>query len=344
MKMITEISIYKITNLINKKVYIGKTRTFYTRIQSHINNNESEIGKAIKEFGHNNFQAEIIERTNSEIEAKKLEKYYINHYNSLLPNGYNIEDGKQKSNITIKKNILNRDINNFSGYAGVYYDKKNNVFIMRLKNREQFKSKSFKNIKETAEFYDMCIMYLYGEDCIVNFPEYKEKYLKSDIYKNLNIFFNKKNSSKFIGVCWKSNCNKWASYYNTYENKKLIQHTIGFFKNEKVAAFIRDIYIIVNNIKNDLNFPDIMNKVSKRKIAYYYNYNELKNSPLEKGVFFKKQDNKWVANLLLKKAKKIYVGRFATKEQAKEALKNYAEKNNLYKLIPITINDFTIVN
>jgi group I intron endonuclease len=56
--------IYKITNLINNKIYIGKTiRTVELRWQEHIR--DSKTGKtplylAMQKYGINNFKIEII--------------------------------------------------------------------------------------------------------------------------------------------------------------------------------------------------------------------------------------------------------------------------------------------
>lgn len=54
--------IYKITNLINGKIYVGQTkRTLKARIYQHIHRSESAISLAIQKYGWENFKAEIIE-------------------------------------------------------------------------------------------------------------------------------------------------------------------------------------------------------------------------------------------------------------------------------------------
>ena len=68
--------IYKITNLINNKIYIGQTRMSEPqRWQSHIwhayNDPENDciyLCNAIKKYGRENFKREILEQTTDETE------------------------------------------------------------------------------------------------------------------------------------------------------------------------------------------------------------------------------------------------------------------------------------
>lgn len=79
--------IYKITNLINNKVYIGMTtRMVETRWKEHLRGTQL-IDNAIAEYGQDNFQIETIEEC-SEEEIDNREIYWINYYNSFT-NGYN---------------------------------------------------------------------------------------------------------------------------------------------------------------------------------------------------------------------------------------------------------------
>ena len=88
--------IYIIENDINNKVYIGQAIDAKIRFQSHckpsaaILNNEL-IGKAIQKYGREHFSFRILE---SQIENyDERERYWIDFYNSLVPNGYNILEG-----------------------------------------------------------------------------------------------------------------------------------------------------------------------------------------------------------------------------------------------------------
>lgn len=88
--------IYKVTNTINGKIYIGKTSQFKERKWQHERCYEKEdcrFHRAIKYYGKEKFNWEIIDEANSLEEAYELEKKYIKEFNSYHPNGYNMTKG-----------------------------------------------------------------------------------------------------------------------------------------------------------------------------------------------------------------------------------------------------------
>lgn len=82
--------IYKTTNIINGKVYVGKS-------EKPINDLYLGSGKilkqAIKKYGIENFKKEIIEHCSSIEELNKREIFWIKELNSQYSNGYNISSG-----------------------------------------------------------------------------------------------------------------------------------------------------------------------------------------------------------------------------------------------------------
>lgn len=91
--------IYCITNLVNGKRYVGQTiRTLEQRFKEHCNNSNSEIGRAIQEYGVDNFKAEIVEQCETLEHLNVAEQYWISKYNCRIPNGYNIREGGQGFN------------------------------------------------------------------------------------------------------------------------------------------------------------------------------------------------------------------------------------------------------
>jgi group I intron endonuclease len=89
--------IYKITNLINGKIYIGQTNNFDRRWAEHKLNAKSKpkqlIEQAINKYGVDNFLCELVDECYSQEEANVKEPQNIVKYNSIYPNGYNIEAG-----------------------------------------------------------------------------------------------------------------------------------------------------------------------------------------------------------------------------------------------------------
>ena len=89
--------IYKVTNRVNGKVYIGQTtKTIQTRWKKHCIAAKSDnlpFHKAIRKYGAENFTVEQIDIAASADELNKKEIYWIAFYNSRLPNGYNVCTG-----------------------------------------------------------------------------------------------------------------------------------------------------------------------------------------------------------------------------------------------------------
>jgi group I intron endonuclease len=83
--------IYKITNLINNKIYIGSTCSFKNRKSKHKNKkNNTLISRSIFKYGWENFLFEILEYCENEILIER-ENYYFDKYKPFKNNnGYNL--------------------------------------------------------------------------------------------------------------------------------------------------------------------------------------------------------------------------------------------------------------
>lgn len=93
--------IYIIKNHCNNKVYVGQTTTsMKQRWNHHItsakNNFEPSmvLYKAMRKHGVANFYVELLEDNIVGTDSlNEREKYWINYYDSLVPNGYNVREG-----------------------------------------------------------------------------------------------------------------------------------------------------------------------------------------------------------------------------------------------------------
>lgn len=102
--------IYKITNKINNKVYIGQTNlTTEVRFKKHLkswkSNDCPKLYRAFRKYGKENFICETICETNN---PNDDEKYWIEYYNSVNQ-GYNVSYGGYGGTILgkdIEKNII----------------------------------------------------------------------------------------------------------------------------------------------------------------------------------------------------------------------------------------------
>lgn len=157
--------IYKYTNLINNKKYIGQTNNFERRVREHKScsfnpksvNYEDKIHQAIRKYGYDNFKIEIIEIIEN-VENYDLvnerEQYWIRKEQSLLTQwGYNVLEGGKNcwrsflspdDIIQIKKMIKNETP--YSDIQAIYPVSK--TFISDINN-----GKYFFDSKET---YPLC--------------------------------------------------------------------------------------------------------------------------------------------------------------------------------------------
>lgn len=109
--------IYKVTNKINNKCYIGQSVDIKSRFQQHEsqaynkkrNSYNFTLYRAIRKYGIKNFSFEIIEECPKEI-LNEREQYWINYYDSYN-NGYNMTIGGDTSTNHKEKKVKQYDIN-----------------------------------------------------------------------------------------------------------------------------------------------------------------------------------------------------------------------------------------
>lgn len=91
--------IYKITNKINGKAYVGQTSAKNPRDRWSAHKSRgcgagrSAIKCAIEKHGAENFEFIVLHKAESREELDRLEKLNIKDLNTLAPNGYNLMDG-----------------------------------------------------------------------------------------------------------------------------------------------------------------------------------------------------------------------------------------------------------
>lgn len=111
------IGIYKITNIVNQKIYIGKSQNIEARWKQHktrpfiesATQYNSPFYRAIRKYGLKNFLFEVLE----ECEISKLnerEIFYIQKFDSTNPKqGYNItRGGKNSVKFKLQENNINQ--------------------------------------------------------------------------------------------------------------------------------------------------------------------------------------------------------------------------------------------
>jgi len=160
--------IYKITNKINGKIYIGQTtRRLKTRWNGHISKSYSKTGSplhaAIKKYKKENFTIEIIKRCSSREELNIEEVRLIQEHNSLAPNGYNVLKGG--SYHPIKKNRKKQ--------SPEHTQKIREKFLERKEMMRAFSSKEWVAVSPEQEIFEIknleefCRNYKLQPSCMV---------------------------------------------------------------------------------------------------------------------------------------------------------------------------------
>ena len=95
--------IYKITNTMNGKCYIGQSVNIEKRWEyyKYGTKDNTPILYAIRKHGLNNFKFEVVEECSIE-SINTRERYWIDRINSLSPNGYNLSTGGRKTTWTYR--------------------------------------------------------------------------------------------------------------------------------------------------------------------------------------------------------------------------------------------------
>lgn len=104
--------IYKITNIVNNKIYIGQTvNKIEYRLQEHFHaaetyKDKSILHSAIRKYGKDAFIIEVIEECKNK-ELSDKEKYWIKFYNATDRNiGYNITIGGEGTRTINREEVI----------------------------------------------------------------------------------------------------------------------------------------------------------------------------------------------------------------------------------------------
>ena len=229
----SDMGIYKITNTVNGKVYIGQSTQLSRRLNKHL--------KDLKKNRHHNqhlqnsynkyddvFEIEIIEYCNDESELDDLERYYIAYYDSMNPQkGYNKEDGgslnKHLSAETRKK--ISENHHDVSGVNHPMYGKTHSA---------EARKKMSKNHHDVSGVNNP----MYGK---THSAETRKKISEASKGKTFSAETRKKisearNTTGFYRVSkHNNNCKQGFSWRYTYQNKEISYVNILKLK-DKVEA------------------------------------------------------------------------------------------------------------
>lgn len=260
-----EMIIYKTTNLVNGKIYVGQSKY----------NNPNYLGSgtrlalAINKYGKENFKKEIIEECNTPDELNEREKYWIKELKSQDRNiGYNITSGGENSqyieNMTplereqlrqLKIKNQNKWHNSLSEAERLIQNKKISIGVRKFCNtpeykktqsdgskrmwnkdgyRESFLPKWYKRMDEywttTKRVERSELVSSYYED-----PEYYERWMKSMKVYHMKPNIRKGRSDRMKG----KNNPGWKGYVYMIDNNG---NEVAYF--EDVKSMVNILYSI----------------------------------------------------------------------------------------------------
>lgn len=165
-------TIYKFTNKINGKCYVGKTKNFHRRIHQHFSNSQSNkhtlFYNALKKYGKNSFDIDILFQSTSNLISEdeftniyeplliaEHKSYYMhNGYNSTLGGiGFDSNVGKK-----VQIDLIKKERHLFKGKIPVV-DKKGNRMLIKKEiyehqnkeNKEYVHFNSKEGVKRTGK-------------------------------------------------------------------------------------------------------------------------------------------------------------------------------------------------
>ena len=131
--------IYCITNKVNGKQYVGQTvRSLEERYSEHCRKLNTVVGKAIKKYGKENFDIEILDSSLIIDDLNDKETYWIKEKNTMIPNGYNLCYGgnntlgyTHKIESKLKMSTTKKRLGNMVGEKNHFYGKKHTAETRR---------------------------------------------------------------------------------------------------------------------------------------------------------------------------------------------------------------------
>lgn len=218
--------IYKIENILLKKIYIGKTVYLPDRISLHKSRyrNESytsDLYKDMRKFGLSNFILTIIEECNS-TNINERESYWIKEYQATI-NGYNRSESQGGLSSSLYTDEIRKKLSESSSKEkNQFYNK---THTKEVRNRINLDRKASEETKEKMRVNSKACENSKGKKCLLIIEDKKLEFeTLSKCYRYL------KNNNLFPDYSF----NTFARWFrnNKLESKNLL-YTIVEYDNEK---------------------------------------------------------------------------------------------------------------
>lgn len=251
--------IYKITNLVNGKIYVGQTiRPINIRFSNHVSQSKAHeypISKAIRKYGRENFKIDEIDNAFSKEELDEKEVAWIDELNSTNNKiGYNRHRGGQKHggipHTEEDKYKLRITAMAKTGFQGVFNNRHTYTANLVINGENHFVY-GIKEFNDALEVRDMMTKYYLGKNAVLNLPDADTEPLSVNDARKYVRYLNEK--ILYSGVSRRN-------------GRYAVRIKIGYdevvsltFKTQLDGAYVFDYYNRLYDFdKHAINFPDIV--------------------------------------------------------------------------------------
>lgn len=289
--------IYKITNKINDKVYVGSTINFRRRLNDHFKCKTSSINKAIIKYGYLNFSCEILvdlKVTNIEdynlllkMEQEQLDLYgaqeYINNINedfkfktyNVCPSAFNKLE--KKNGLYIPSSFGRKCTENTKKLIG----EKAKIRLADPKKNPNY------GIKQTKEKTEKVIEAFKRSGRLYNFYKIDKNLKIEGPFINLKGYCKSNNltpkgiSLCFDGVCKTYKNHAWCKEVNLQKTLSKIKSDVYFFSGKgKFGNNNKDKFFVLNTFDNTTEAFKAKYKLCKHLHITGKTFNTYKNTEI----------------------------------------------------------------
>lgn len=220
--------IYTVTNIITGKKYVGftinalKKRKYQHKRNSLCENSPFVFHKSIRKHGWDNFKWEVIyESWDVEHCLTVMEPFFIQEYNTLVPNGYNACVGGRKGMLGIKREPLTKE-------------QRHNISVGTKKNALKGKDHPMYGTKANDNFLDAAKTSMLGKQHSVETKKKQSDSRKEYLKDNKVGMFGKNHSDKTKQKMKLKRIQKWTLYNPKTKQTELIEDLMNYCQINKL--------------------------------------------------------------------------------------------------------------
>ena len=272
--------IYKITNNVNGKIYIGQAKNTQERFKSHCKTCVTDclIDYAINKYGKENFTVEILEPQTENYNER--EKYWIKKLNSKIPNGYNVSDGGDHPPVFYGINHPNASIKSQEILNQILYLLSDTqMSYSEIANKFHTNKKTILSINHGVRYYNPELIYPIRKN-----PNINGKLTEEDV----------DNIIEELKYSYDTNTNIGVHYGVSEKTIRSINNGQSHFRKD-IEYPIRSINAVHSKVTYDelLEIADLLKytSISQSQIAKRYNIDSCVVSNINKGsnVYFRRE-------------------------------------------------------